>query len=346
MLKKEFSMIRRSLRKYAAFTLIELLVVIAIIALLVAIILPALGKARIVAKQTVELAAIKQQCQAWVNYTNDYKGNVMPSAAHWDWIHGANRYVLRPENPFPNPERYLWHSIAKIWTWHFTSVSGYKLENLQLDKNTRDEFDRRPWTTTNQDGLFTDYTADSRAAAYAAHPSFGYNAVYMGGAFTYGAFQRIGPSGQPLGNPFSGGGEFYVTRADQITNPTQMLVYGSSRGGDISQTSDFGSWWLTPLTSGVIRPGWWCILPPKPHPFGRNSGMSLSGGWTAAVTNNAYRATASPTSWGMLQARYTGKVVTAMADGHADMQSIEELRDMRKWSNYATNENWSFVARR
>ena len=67
---------RRSLR---AFTLIELLVVVAIIALLVAILLPSLAKARDQAKSSVCLANLKSISNA----TNMY-------AANWDGVLPAN----------------------------------------------------------------------------------------------------------------------------------------------------------------------------------------------------------------------------------------------------------------
>ncbi len=55
------------------FTLIELLVVIAIIALLVSILLPALGNARRVAKQSVCISNMKQYTLASLNYATDFK---------------------------------------------------------------------------------------------------------------------------------------------------------------------------------------------------------------------------------------------------------------------------------
>jgi prepilin-type N-terminal cleavage/methylation domain-containing protein len=65
---------------YRAFTLIELLVVIAIIALLVGLLLPALGRARALGRQTKCLVNIKQIAAASLLYAGDYKGVIWPAS--------------------------------------------------------------------------------------------------------------------------------------------------------------------------------------------------------------------------------------------------------------------------
>ena len=90
--------------KSAGFTLIELLVVISIIALLVGILLPALGAARGTAQAIVCGGNLRGVGQASVSYSVDNKDLLPPSYAYpyddqgnWRWVDqqgtGANRYV-------------------------------------------------------------------------------------------------------------------------------------------------------------------------------------------------------------------------------------------------------------
>ncbi len=88
------------LKKRRAFTLIELLVVIAIIAILMAILMPALNRAREQGRRAVCLNNVKSLTVGWVLYCDDYDGKLPQGYADVGdgWIHLIPGYKFNPQD--------------------------------------------------------------------------------------------------------------------------------------------------------------------------------------------------------------------------------------------------------
>jgi hypothetical protein len=87
---------RPSWNSAGAFTLIELLVVIAIIAILAALLLPALQKAKLKGTMAVCLSNQKQMTLAFIMYAGDNREKLMPSPSGGGWYNQADLSGLEP----------------------------------------------------------------------------------------------------------------------------------------------------------------------------------------------------------------------------------------------------------
>lgn len=184
--------------RHAAFTLIELLVVAAITAILAALLMPALSRAKLKARGIEEISAAKQLMLAAHLYADDNDGKVFPG------------YVGYPQvaQPLDDQGQVVGFPIDARYPWRIRPYVAGSLELIYSGLNR----------ARLQQLRATDH--DNYVYGVSVYPSLGINSYFIGGnesEFSAAAATKKFGSGT------------VVTRANQVKRPSDLMVFLSAR---------------------------------------------------------------------------------------------------------------------
>ena len=208
-----------------AFTLVELLVVIGIIALLIAMLLPALGAARRSAREVKSLTGLRDMMLGYAMYHQEHRGAVMfgypPST-----VNGRPLTVDDPATGltfgYPVSDRYPWRLLKYVGNvWEIVNSHG--------------DVPPAPERTDPPSVAFM------KAYTLSINPTYGINVVYVGGQQgpIYQGF--AGPNGDSPNT-----GKHVVFRATEVKRPTELIVFADCKALNAGGAGQSGLHYLTP----------------------------------------------------------------------------------------------------
>jgi type II secretory pathway pseudopilin PulG len=182
-----------------------LLVVIAIIAVLVAILLPALGKARRSANTVRELSAGQHLMTAYALYADDARGELMPGYCPPEWTSPSPPPGTKTLEVLDDAGEPVLGVQAQRYPWRIAPYMNYDFGGLYKDEKTLRRYLQR---------------ADFNYVV-SLSPSFGLNSAFIGGdadrqGFNAVALRNFGP--------------FYIVRMDQVIRPDRLIAFASCHG--------------------------------------------------------------------------------------------------------------------
>jgi prepilin-type N-terminal cleavage/methylation domain-containing protein len=180
-------------------------------------------------------------------------------------------------------------------------------ENVWEVIYSHDPVPQRPLSTDSASAAFI------KAYAISIEPSFGINAAFVGGYA--GLYEGFRPRGQ---GEFTPNRDAHVVFRDSaVRRPSNLITFAESkwRGGGI-EDGDRGFYWVTP--------------------------PNCKGEKWRAVNGRLRIVDPAGALVGLPEGRFKGRTVTGFFDGHIESLRAAALRDMRKWANWADDEDYDF----
>ena len=245
-------------RTRRGFTLIELLVVIAIIAILMAIIMPALHTAKKIATAAVCLGNHRNLTAGWIMYADDNDGVLMCNGACYDywqgsydptpWVHSpadpaGNRIGSPPPASIRDEDRYRGIQLGTMWNY-IKDVDAYHCPG-----------DNRRSTRQPPRDCFRSYSM----------------------SYAFGALRATTPAIR--------GGYQYYRRMIEVKNAAQFYVFVEEEHNGSAYGANEGGWHL-PMNGGTNRlsnPGGWTFYDPLASYHNKSSTFGFADGHAERV---------------------------------------------------------------
>lgn len=187
-------------RLKSAFTLLELLVVISIVAVLIGILLPALGSARESAQRVSARSDLRQVGVAYATHHTDHGGEVLWGKPPWS-VNGRSITAKAPDGTTLTGE------IAARYPWRLVPY-------LEQDWNVLFSHTEPPTPLS------------ANAYTLSLQPSFGINSAYVGGHD--GAYEGFVVD-TALGVKRPNVGKHVVFHRDEVRRTSELLVFAEAQ---------------------------------------------------------------------------------------------------------------------
>lgn len=236
------------------FTLIELLVSIAIIAVLIALLIPAIAKARQCVRTTRELAAAQHLMLAFHLYADASRGRVLTG-------YPSRAMVEGPIEVFDEERRRRTDEVAQRYPWRLAPFLDLNFRGLYEDAALLRDL-REQESTYRDTGV--DYTY-----VVSLYPSLAMNVAFVGGSDRHDAFSPL------FRRVF---GRVHVEQTHEVRRPTALITFASGRaddpGGLPLNAPPQGYFRVEPPRFAPNRPmNWEAAYDPRAANPGTNSGF-------------------------------------------------------------------------